>query len=78
LNVHGPSSGTTNPTNCATPANTNPVAGPAAVVNTRARRPAIHTSVVSTNTDGIPKYTKNPATGTRRPACFAANACPNS
>ena len=29
--------------------------GPAAVVSNRARRPAIHTSVVSTKTDGMPK-----------------------
>ncbi|OLB64988.1 MAG: hypothetical protein AUI10_08745 [Actinobacteria bacterium 13_2_20CM_2_72_6] len=54
------------------------MAGPAAVVSRRARRPAIHTSVVSTNTDGMPKYTRNPAAGTRRPACLVASACPNS
>ncbi len=37
------------------PASTSPAAGPAAVVVIRARRPAIHTSVVSTKTDGMPK-----------------------
>ena len=26
----------------------------------------------------MPKYTRNPAAGTRRPACFVANACPSS
>jgi hypothetical protein len=44
------------------------IAGPAAVVSNRPRRPDIHTSVVSTNTDGMPKYTRKPAAGTRLPA----------
>ena len=45
----GASSGTTRPTSCEAPARTSDAAGPDAVVMRRARRPAIHTSVVSTN-----------------------------
>src|SRR5215831_1856385 len=74
----GAASGNANPTNAEVPASTSPAAGPAAVVTSRPRRPDIHTSVVSTNTDGMPKYTRKPAAGTRRPACLVARAWPNS
>jgi hypothetical protein len=55
LKHHGAASGTTSPTRADAPASTSPAEGPAAVVSSRARRPDIHTSVVSTNTDGMPK-----------------------
>ena len=55
LKQHGAASGTAKPTRADVPASTRPVAGPAAVVSSRPRRPAIHTSVVSTKTDGMPK-----------------------
>src|SRR5215831_15447962 len=74
----GAASGNANPTSADVPASTSPAAGPAAVVTNRPRRPDIHTSVVSTNTDGMPKYTRKPAAGTRRPACLVASACPSS
>jgi hypothetical protein len=55
LNAHGAASGTRIPTIWARPARISPAAGPDAVVSMRARRPAIHTSVVSTKIDGMPK-----------------------